>query len=529
MNKQVLLNLTIVLLLLMTFGAVRVLPQTTEFSYQGFLSDNSASANGNFSFEFRLFDAAAGGNALGAIVRPNVAVTNGVFSVVLDFGAFPAANRFLEIAVRPNGTSAATTLAPRSKLLSTPYSTNAVNAQNSSQLGGVNADRFVLTGDARLSDARNPLPNSADYIQNRVTPQTSSNFTITGNGTAGGTLSGGIVNAFTQYNFGTNRILAKFGINNLYLGTLAGNSNGGIRNTLVGDSAGRDNTGNENAFFGIVSGQRNTTGSNNAFFGSRSGAVNTTGEDNTFLGTNAGIANTTGEDNTFIGFNAGSANTTGAKVTLVGEDADVGNGDLSNATAIGSKAFVTTNNALVLGSIAGANGALFDTKVGIGVTAPLDRLHVDGIIRVETLGSAGTTSLCRNTNEQISNCSSSLRYKTAVTGFSSGLSLVNRLKPITFNWKGGGTRDLGLGAEDVEKVEPLLVTYNEKGVVEGVKYDRVAVVLLNAVREQQAQIEQQQKQLQAQQQQLLQQQQQLDDLKKFAYRRPESSKGGNRE
>ncbi len=60
-------------------------------------------------------------------------------------------------------------------------------------------------------------------------------------------------------------------------------------------------------------------------------------------------------------------------------------------------------------------------------------------------------------------------------------------------------RDLGLGAEDVEKVEPLLVTYNETGAVEGVKYDRVAVVLLNAVKEQQVQVEQQRKQLQQQQ------------------------------
>ena len=44
---------------------------------------------------------------------------------------------------------------------------------------------------------------------------------------------------------------------------------------------------------------------------------------------------------------------------------------------------------------------------------------------------------------------------------------------------------------------PLLVTYNDKGEVEGVKYDRAAVVLLNAVKEQQVLIEQQQKQLTA--------------------------------
>jgi len=42
---------------------------------------------------------------------------------------------------------------------------------------------------------------------------------------------------------------------------------------------------------------------------------------------------------------------------------------------------------------------------------------------------------------------------------------------------------------DVAMIEPLLVTYNAKGEVEGVKYDRVGVVLINAIKEQQAQIE----------------------------------------
>ena len=55
--------------------------------------------------------------------------------------------------------------------------------------------------------------------------------------------------------------------------------------------------------------------------------------------------------------------------------------------------------------------------------------------------------------------------------------------------------DLGLGAEDVARIEPLLVTYNASGQVEGVKYDRIGVVLLNAVKEQQAHIEAQQKQI----------------------------------
>jgi len=58
---------------------------------------------------------------------------------------------------------------------------------------------------------------------------------------------------------------------------------------------------------------------------------------------------------------------------------------------------------------------------------------------------------------------------------------------------------MGLVAEEVAEVEPLLVTHNEKGEVEGVKYDRIGVVLINAVKEQQAQIEELKKQLESQQ------------------------------
>jgi NADPH-dependent glutamate synthase beta subunit-like oxidoreductase len=137
-------------------------------------------------------------------------------------------------------------------------------------------------------------------------------------------------------------------------------------------------------------------------------------------------------------------------------------------------------------------------NVGIGTSAPADKLHVDGIIRVASLGAAGSGSVCRNASNQLSSCSSSLRYKTNMNSFGLGLDLIRQLKPITFDWKGGGMHDLGLGAEDVAAIEPLLVTYDEKGQVEGVKYDRIGVVLVNAVKEQQDQIESQAKQLAAQ-------------------------------
>ena len=154
-------------------------------------------------------------------------------------------------------------------------------------------------------------------------------------------------------------------------------------------------------------------------------------------------------------------------------------------------------------------------NVGIGTVAPNDKLEVNGIIRVATLGSGNTISLCRNSSNQISNCSSSLRYKTHVATLPSGLSLINRLRPVSFAWKQNHERDLGLIAEEVAKVEPLLTFRNEKGEIEGVKYDRVTVVLLNAVKEQQAQIEQQHAHIERQQAQLVRQQAEIDALKRL--------------
>jgi len=59
-------------------------------------------------------------------------------------------------------------------------------------------------------------------------------------------------------------------------------------------------------------------------------------------------------------------------------------------------------------------------------------------------------------------------------------------------------RDIGLDAEEVEKVESLLIFRNEQGQIEGVKYNQLSAVLVNASREQQAQIRKQQQQIRRQ-------------------------------
>jgi hypothetical protein len=279
---------------------------------------------------------------------------------------------------------------------------------------------------------------------------------------------------------------AFFGANAGYFNTTAGD------NAFFGSSAGQNNTAGGNSFFGSQAGFDNTTGCCNAFFGTFTGSNNTTGEDNAFFGRSTGITNTTGSRNTFMGRAAGAGNSVGSDNTFLGYGSAAG-ALINNATAIGSRSQVSQSNSLVLGSIDGINGATETVNVGIGTTAPQDRLHVNGIIRVISLGAGGATALCRNASNQISTCSSSLRYKEQVQPLHSGLEVIERLRPITFTWKQSGERDLGLAAEQVFEVEPLLATHNGQGQIEGVKYEQLSVVLINAVQQQQEQIKQQQR------------------------------------
>lgn len=61
--------------------------------------------------------------------------------------------------------------------------------------------------------------------------------------------------------------------------------------------------------------------------------------------------------------------------TIVGAQASA-ESNLVNATAIGAQAYVSQNNSIVLGSIAGVNYADSSTNVGIGTTTPSTTLHI---------------------------------------------------------------------------------------------------------------------------------------------------------
>lgn len=145
-----LFQMTAIMLFLTAFTAFA---QTTAFTYQGRLTENSVAASGSYSMQFRLYDALTNGNQIGTTQSALVTVTNGVFRANLDFGAgvFPAGSeRWLEIQV------GATTLTPRQEVTTVPFAMQSLNATNAEQLGGVAANQYVQTNDSRLSDSRTP-------------------------------------------------------------------------------------------------------------------------------------------------------------------------------------------------------------------------------------------------------------------------------------------------------------------------------------------------------------------------------------
>ena len=169
-TKFTLIKWAALLLLLSTLNhqLSTVHAQGTEFTYQGRLNSGANPANGSYDLRFTLYDSTNNPGTLiaGPLTNSATVVSNGLFTVTLDFGAsaFPGANRWLEVGARTNGGGSFTTLSPRQPVLSTPYATRAANFDGPVSDNQLSANMARLNGTNQLFTGVVQLTNSANLV-----------------------------------------------------------------------------------------------------------------------------------------------------------------------------------------------------------------------------------------------------------------------------------------------------------------------------------------------------------------------------
>ncbi len=160
------------------------------------------------------------------------------------------------------------------------------------------------------------------------------------------------------------RILANIGTDNTFLS--GGNETvSGTLNTGVGYNS-----------LALVS-----SGGSNVAMGRNTLSSLTTTSNNTAVGTGA-LGITTGSNNIALGYQAGDALSTGSNNIIIGYNIDAPSASGSNQLSIGNLIYGTSVN--------GSQTSISSGNIGIGSSAPSQRLHVAGNILVDT--SAASTA-----------------------------------------------------------------------------------------------------------------------------------------
>jgi len=261
----------------------------------------------------------------------------------------------------------------------------------------------------------------------------------------------------------------------------------GFQNTAIGSQALYSNTfGGGNTATGSGALELNTTGVNNTANGDGALQSNTTGNTNTASGLFALNFNTMGFQNTANGVSALERNTTGVRNTANGHQALLNNGTGNNNTADGSQALYhnTGSNNVGVGFNAGNNLTIGSGNVciGSGVLGVAGESNTTRIRNVYASVASGR-AVYVNSDNKVGTIVSSRRFKDQIKPMDKASEAILALKPVTFRYKkeieSRGSIMFGLIAEEVEQVAPDLVTRNDKGEAEAVRYEAVNAMLLN--------------------------------------------------
>lgn len=224
-------------------------------------------------------------------------------------------------------------------------------------------------------------------------------------------------------------------------------------NTIIGSQAGieLEGTSKRNVALGAAALWQLTVGDHNTAVGQGALYTQTTGDDNTAIGHGSGNGVVTGFQNTLLGRSTGNGIRTGSLNTIIGYGANVSGAATINENVFGSSATGGGNNTVVLG-----NSSITALKC-----------------QVQTI-----TGL------------SDRRDKTNIKDSVYGLDLINKLKPVTFDWnmRDGakvGIKDLGFIAQDLKEVDDDYTQMVDDSNPDKIlaSYGRLVPVLVKAIQE----------------------------------------------
>jgi hypothetical protein len=192
----------------------------------------------------------------------------------------------------------------------------------------------------------------------------------------------------------------------------------------------------------------NSTGNYNDASGQAALYSNTSGSGNEASGHAALFSNTTGSYNVAVGYAAGYDQTTG-----------------SNDIYIAHR------------GVAAESGI---TRIGTPGTQT--EAYIAGIENAKITGSAVYVT----SRGQLGVLASSERYKTGIKSIGASTAKLQQLRPVSCHLKSDpkGAVQYGLIAEEVAKVYPELVIHDGNGRIDGVRYDELAPMLLNEMKQQ---------------------------------------------
>lgn len=438
------------------------LPLTAaEFTYQGRLADAGAAVSGSFDLRFRLFDSEFAGSQLGStICRDQVAVENGLFTTSLDFdfAIFDGQPLWLEIAVRADSVAencaagAFTLLSPRQRLTSAPY---AISAQTvhlpfelTANIGGLSNNhvaRFINTnidGTALRLETSNAasVGSAALWCQS-----------------AG--LGGRAVYGLASDNLG------------------GGAANYGVWGQSAGPS-GRGVYGYATHISGANYGVRGRSDSSVGWAGYFEGRGHFSGR--------VGIGTTTpgyplhvqGSDQFMQRIISTNVNGTWLDLHNASTGGNVWS-ILSTGSANGEGAGdLVIRNPTFLALDIDQNGF-----VGFGDITPTFRIELPNTADNGGRGRANAWTTY-----------SSRRWKHNIQPLDDALDKVLRLRGVKFDWNAdhGGAADIGFVAEEVGAVLPEIVSWEANGTdAQSLAYDRITALAIEAIKQQQRQIEEQ--------------------------------------